>query len=86
MRVGVQREACGVVTEHRGHGFYVHPFWSAQQQVVGPGGDSGPQCLYIAPQMYRQICVTPNRRSTQCSVSGGRPWSLFRYTSRRSTR
>ena len=24
MRVGVQREACGVVTEHRGHGFYVH--------------------------------------------------------------
>ena len=31
-------------------------FWSAQQQVVGPGGDSGPQCLYIAPQMYRQIC------------------------------
>ena len=30
--------------------------------------------------------VTPNRRSTQCSVSGGRPWSLFRYTSRRSTR
>ena len=22
--VGVQREACGVMTEHRGHGFYIH--------------------------------------------------------------
>ena len=24
MGVGVQREACGVMTEHRGHGFYIH--------------------------------------------------------------
>ena len=24
MGVGVQREACGVVTQHRGHGFYIH--------------------------------------------------------------
>ena len=24
MGVGVQRKACGVVTEHRGHGFYIH--------------------------------------------------------------
>ena len=23
-RVGVQREARGVMTEHRGHGFYIH--------------------------------------------------------------
>ena len=22
--VGVQREACGVMTKHRGHGFYIH--------------------------------------------------------------
>ena len=24
MGVGVQRKACGVMTEHRGHGFYIH--------------------------------------------------------------
>ena len=24
MGVDVQRKACGVVTEHRGHGFYIH--------------------------------------------------------------
>ena len=24
MGVGIQRKACGVVTEHRGHGFYIH--------------------------------------------------------------
>ena len=26
-----------------------------QQQVIGPDGDSGPQRLYIASEMYRQI-------------------------------
>ena len=26
-----------------------------QQQVIGPDGDSGPQSLYIASEMYRQI-------------------------------
>ena len=29
--VGVQREACGVMTQHRGHGFYIHAVLQRQR-------------------------------------------------------
>ena len=31
MSVGVQREACGVMTQHRGHGFYIHAVLQRQR-------------------------------------------------------
>ena len=39
MSVGVQREACGVMTEHRGHGFYVHAVLerAAASRLAGRG-------------------------------------------------
>ena len=39
MGVGVQREACGVVTEHRGHGFYIHAV------LQGHGGEGVPKLV-----------------------------------------
>ena len=84
--ISVQREACRVVSEHRGHRFYIHAVLEGAAASRRAGRGFRPPVPLHSPQMYRQICVTPNRRSTQCSVSGGRPWSLFRYTSRRSTR
>ena len=50
MGVGVQRKACGVMTEHRGHGFYIHAVLQRH------GGEGVPlRYNYDKPEKPRRI-------------------------------
>ena len=48
MGVGVQREACGVVTQHRGHGFHIHAVLQCQRRKGVPL-----RCNYDKPEKPR---------------------------------